>query len=83
MKQDLLTRRFVALFTLIYILIVYILVYILIYILKKARRFSIGQLLTLLYTFQIQIEFDLENINLEFLLILKSLNKHSIQYFTI
>ena len=30
-----------------------------------------------------QIEFDLKNINQEFLLFLKSLNKHSIQYITI
>ena len=69
--------------TLIYIKIVYALVYILVYILKETRHFSIGQLLILLYTFQIQIKFDLKNINQEFLLILKSLNKHSIQYFTI
>ena len=34
-----------------------------------------------IYTFQ--IEFDLKSINQEFLLFLKLLKKHSIQYFTI
>ena len=74
---------------------VYILIYMLIYTFKYEQlRLNINLYIKkqhvfllrnddLYFYFSNQIEFDLKSINQEFLLFLKLLKKHSIQYFTI
>ena len=74
---------------------VYILIYMLIYTFKYEQlRLNINLYIkkqhvfllrndNLYFYFSNQIEFDLKSINQEFLLFLKLLKKHSIQYFTI
>ena len=70
-----------AAFAPIYIFILYILVYILIHILGNNTFFYCVMTIYISLYFSNQIEFDLKSINREFLLFLKSLNKHYIQYF--
>ena len=74
---------------------VYILIYMLIYTFKYEQlRLNINLYIKKQHVFLLrnddlyfyisnQIEFDLKSINQEFLLFLKLLKKHSIQYFTI